>query len=79
MYTPQNLKIIDIFLRETVVADTLNMLHLLQQYSEYREIDEYLDMRKRYGEKLNPNSFLVREQFDIRDPFAISKCQKNNC
>jgi hypothetical protein len=79
MYTPQNLKIIDIFLRETVVADTLNMLHLLQQYREYREIDEYLDLRKRYGEKLNPNSFLVREQFDIRDPFAISKCQKNNC
>jgi hypothetical protein len=37
MYTPQNLKIIDIFLRETVVADTLNMLHLLQQY---RDIDE---------------------------------------
>jgi hypothetical protein len=44
MYTPQNLKIIDIFLRETVVADTLNMLHLLQQYREYREIDEYLDI-----------------------------------
>jgi integrase len=33
-------------------------------------------MRKRYGEKLFPSSYLIREQFDIRDPFAISKCQK---
>ena len=40
-----------------------------------KTIDEYLEMRKRYGEKLNPNSYLVREQFDVRDPFAISKCQ----
>jgi hypothetical protein len=32
-------------------------------------------MRKRYGEKLTQNCFLIREQFDIRDPFAISKCQ----
>jgi integrase len=39
-------------------------------------IDNYLDMRKRYGEKLFPSSYLIREQFDIRDPFAISKCQK---
>ena len=39
-------------------------------------IDNYLAMRKRYGEKFFPNSFLIREQFDIRDPFAISKCQK---
>jgi integrase len=36
-------------------------------------IDNYLAMRSRYGEKLLPNSFLIREQFDIRDPFAISK------
>ncbi len=33
-------------------------------------LDNYLDMRKRYGEKLNPDSPLIREQFDIRDPFA---------
>ena len=38
--------------------------------------DNYLEMRKRCGEKLYANSFLIREQFDIRDPFAISKCQK---
>lgn len=36
-------------------------------------IDSYLDMRKRYGEKLNKDSYLIREQFDIRDPFAIKK------
>ena len=41
-----------------------------------KAIDEYLEMRKRYGEKLNQNSYLIREQFDIRDPFAISKCHK---
>jgi integrase len=39
-------------------------------------IDNYLAMRKRYGEKFSATSFLIREQFDIRDPFAISKCQK---
>lgn len=39
-------------------------------------IDSYLKMRERYGEKLNSNSFLIREQFDIRDPFAISKCKE---
>lgn len=36
-----------------------------------RAIDAYLDMRKRYGEELTPDSVLVREQFDIRNPFAI--------
>jgi site-specific recombinase XerD len=29
-------------------------------------IDFYLDMRSRYGEKLNDNSYLIREQFDVR-------------
>jgi integrase len=38
-------------------------------------IDSYLDMRSRYGEKLNDESFLIREQFDIRDQFAIGKCR----
>lgn len=40
-----------------------------------KAVDEYLEMRKRYGKKLTQNCFLIREQFDIRDPFAISKCQ----
>jgi site-specific recombinase XerD len=31
-------------------------------------IDCYLDMRSRYGEKLNDDSFLIREQFDVRCP-----------
>jgi integrase len=31
-------------------------------------IDSYLDMRSRYGEKLNGDSFLIREQFDVRCP-----------
>jgi integrase len=38
-----------------------------------KAIDNYLDMRVRYGEKLTGDSLLIREQFDIRDPFQISK------
>jgi hypothetical protein len=38
-------------------------------------IDNYLKMRSRYGEKLTEDSFLIREQFDVRDQFAISKCK----
>ncbi|CAN5661410.1 hypothetical protein BH18THE1_BH18THE1_18650 [soil metagenome] len=34
-------------------------------------IDLYLNMRSRYGEKLHKDSLLIREQFDIRDQFAI--------
>src|SRR4030095_11915919 len=41
-----------------------------------RAINEYLKMREQYGEKLTPESFLIREQFDVRDPFAISKCRQ---
>jgi len=39
-------------------------------------IDSYLTMRSRYGEKLDASSWLIREQFDVRDPFAISICKK---
>jgi integrase len=41
-----------------------------------RAIDEYLNMRSHYGEKLTSESFLFREQFDVRYPFAISKCRQ---
>ncbi len=33
-------------------------------------------MRQQYGEKFTQDSFLIREQFDVRDPFAISKCRQ---
>jgi len=36
-----------------------------------KAIDLYLNMRVRYGEKLTKDSLLIREQFDIRDQFAI--------
>jgi integrase len=39
-------------------------------------IDNYLKFREDYGEKLTQDCFLIREQFDIRDPFAISKCKE---
>jgi len=38
-----------------------------------KAIDFYIDMRSRYGEKINDDSYLIREQFDIRDQFAIKK------
>jgi len=36
-----------------------------------KAIDFHLDMRARYGEKLTDNSYLIREQFDLSDQFAI--------
>ena len=41
-----------------------------------KAIDAYLDMRLRYGEKLTDNSYLIREQFDIRDRFQIKKSRQ---
>jgi integrase len=35
--------------------------------------DNYLTMRQRYGEKIHTDSFLIREQFDLRNQFAIRK------
>jgi integrase len=40
-----------------------------------KAIDAYLDMRSRYGEKLEDDCYLIREVFDVRDKFAISKCR----
>lgn len=33
-----------------------------------RAIESYLDMRSRYGKKLSDESFLIREQFDVKAP-----------
>jgi integrase len=33
-----------------------------------KAIDVYLDMRSRYNEKLNDDSYLIREQFDVKNP-----------
>jgi len=35
-------------------------------------IQSYLSMRSRMGEAVGADSILIREQFDIRDPFAIA-------
>jgi hypothetical protein len=34
-------------------------------------IDFYLSQREMWGEKLKPDSPLIRKEFDRRDPFAI--------
>jgi integrase len=74
---------------EKVEIDAATSIYKITVYEGFKEeyitfttpectaaIDSYLKMRERYGEKLNINSFLIREQFDIRDPFAISKCKE---
>ncbi len=38
----------------------------------YDAVESYLSMRKRMGENVGPDSILIREQFDVRDPFAIA-------
>jgi integrase len=38
-----------------------------------RAIDSYLDYRMRLGEIIKPQAPLVREQFDINDPFHITR------
>ena len=43
-----------------------------------KAVDSYLDMRSRYGEKIENESFLIREQFDIRDPFQAKKARQVN-
>jgi len=40
-----------------------------------KAIDSYLDMRLRYGEKLNDNSPLIREEFNLRNQTAIRKAR----
>lgn len=74
---------------EKVEIDAATSIYKITVYEGFKEeyitfttpectaaIDSYLKMRERYGEKLNTDSFLIREQFDIRDPFAISKCKE---
>jgi integrase len=74
---------------EKVEIDAATSIYKITVYEGFKEeyitfttpectvaINSYLKMRERYGEKLNSNSFLIREQFDIRDPFAISKCKE---
>jgi integrase len=37
-------------------------------------IEAYIGMRERYGEKVEDECYLIREQFDVKDKLAISKC-----
>ena len=44
---------------------------------EYKKaIDDYLTMLSKYSEKLTQGSLSIREQFDIRDSFSISRCRQ---
>ena len=76
---------------EKISLDPITSIYKITVYENDREehftyctpeclkaIDQYLEMRKRYGEKISANSFVIRENFDLRDPVAISKCQKTH-
>jgi len=43
-----------------------------------KAIDLYIDMRSRYGEKLDPECYLIREQFDVRAPASFSRPKQTN-
>jgi hypothetical protein len=38
----------------------------------YNAIEDYLDYRRRYGEKITDKSPLIREQFNVENPFTIN-------
>ena len=40
-------------------------------------IDNYIDMRKRYGENITGDSYLIREQFDVREPSEAKQTVAN--
>jgi len=60
----------------TVYENTNDEYVVYCTFETANAIDEYLKMRQQYGEKLTQNSFLIREQFDVRDPFKISTCKQ---
>jgi hypothetical protein len=39
-------------------------------------MDAYFDYRQRYGEKINPDSPVIREQFDITDILSVKQPKK---
>lgn len=41
-----------------------------------KAIEEYFDLRQRYGEKLGPESYLLRKDFDKNNPFEAPSPQK---
>ena len=70
----------DIRLRNLTKLQNQNNIYKIVIYEGYKEqyfvfttpectaaIDEYLEYRKRSGELLNPNSYLIRESFDNSD------------
>lgn len=41
-----------------------------------KALDAYLQIRSRYGEKITQDSFLIREQYDSRNQFAVRRPQR---
>ena len=71
---------------EKIKIDSITSIYKITVYENDREehftyctpeclkaIDQYLEMRKRYGEEITATSYLIRENFDLRDPDAISR------
>lgn len=41
-----------------------------------KSLNQYLQTRSRYGEKISQDSFLIREQYDSRNQFSVRKSQR---
>jgi integrase len=55
------------------IYENSNEQHFTYITPECRKaLDKYLDMRSGYGEKLTDNSYLIREQFDVRCPANLN-------
>jgi len=64
----------DIHIHKLIVYENTNDEYVTFTSNECsRAIDSYLKFRESKGERLSQDSFLIREQFDVRDPFAASK------
>ena len=72
-------KIQDYGLYQLVIYDNTRSEHITFCTPESAAmIDSYLGYRKRCGEVLGPESPLIREDFDMDDPFRINKPQHLN-
>ena len=60
----------------TVYADTKDKYITFMTPECSKAVNDYLEYRHRCGEKITPNSYLIREQFDINDLEQIKRNSK---
>jgi len=62
------------FYHITVYAGWREQYYCFTTPEATKAIDTYSQYRERYGEKINPDSILFREQLDITDVFDHTVC-----